>query len=79
MVCWYQYQSSAQIASHLEQTVRFIQLLNTHDRVRQLRLNHVVDIFNVISAPYLANYIFRAAGAHTLLDLVVSIPLFLES
>tara|TARA_B110000881_G_C18495777_1_gene474172 strand:- start:132 stop:1001 length:870 start_codon:yes stop_codon:yes gene_type:complete len=52
--------------SHIDQQTRHsIKLLNTQDRVKQLRLNHVFNIFNDSGAPYLKLNFTRAASAHS--------------
>ena len=52
--------------SHIDQITRnSISLLNIHDRVIQLRLNHVFNIFNNRGAPYLAQKFTRASSAHS--------------
>ena len=51
---------------HIDQFTRnSIKLVNTLDRAKQLRLNHVFNIFNGTSAPYLNNNFTRASISHT--------------
>ena len=51
--------------SHIDQMTRSsVKLLKIEDRVIQLRLGHVHNIFNGIGAPYLANKFVRTHQAH---------------
>ena len=51
---------------HIDQsTLNSIKLLNSQDRVTQLRLNHVFKIFNGTSPSYLCKNFIRAATAHS--------------
>ena len=52
--------------THIDQLTRnSIKLLNSQDRAKQLRLNHVFNIFNDTGAPYLKNNFIRTSSAHT--------------
>ena len=52
--------------THIDQFNRnLLRLLNTQDRAKQLRLNHVFNIFNGIGAPYLTHNFIRTTSAHS--------------
>ena len=52
--------------AHIDQEVRnSVKLLSTRDRVKQLRLNHVFNIFNGIAPSYLNDNFTRSSNIHS--------------